>query len=130
MRTIRRDQKWMRRYYKDRYEKNPALIDYLYYMDSMAKIIGCEVPFARALVRDPLLWCKLMFSSLNGADYRLVGPGSNWKQAADIIKKTPQFNNWYDAIFRWSVLSAATLLSMLLGVVDGRFQLIKSQASL
>jgi len=125
--TIQQDQHWMQTFYSDRYLKNPALIDYLYYTDGIAKLIGCEVPLLKALLRDPHLWLKLIFASLNGAHYRLAGPGSDWDSAAHTIKQTPQFNNWSNAILRWSVLSLVTAFSMVCSPFSRRFRLIKNQ---
>ncbi len=122
------DQGWMQKYYGVRYKKNPALIDYLYYLDKLSKFIGCEVPLWKALFKDPHLWLKLIFSSMNGAHYRLQGPGSNWEQSAKTIKQTPQFKNWKNATFRWSILSGLTIYSIVLSIFNKDYRLIKTQA--
>jgi dimethylaniline monooxygenase (N-oxide forming) len=128
LQSIRRDQQWMRTYYHERYSKNPALIDFLYYMDSVAKFVGCAVPLGRAFFRDPYLWLKLMFAPLNGAHYRLVGPGSQWRVAAQTVKQTPQFSNWRNAILRWCVLSMVTVVSLVCSPFIRQFRLIKQRA--
>lgn len=128
LQMIQQDQQWMQTFYGDRYLQNPALIDYLYYMDGLAKAIGCEVPLLKAFFQDPYLWLKLVFASLNGAHYRLVGPGSHWQSAAQIIKQTPQFAHWRNAILRWCVLSLLTVVSLVCSPFIKQFRLIKNQA--
>ena len=128
LKHIKKDQQWMSKYYGDRYDKNPALIDYLYYMDSLARFVGCKVPFWRALFKDPYLWGKLLFSSMNGAHYRLAGPGANWEQASKTIKQTPQFKNWKNATFRWFILSFVTVFSLFMSIFNKDYRLIKTQA--
>ena len=126
--SIEVDKNWMNTYYSDRYRKNPALVDYLYYMEGLAKFVGCTVPFVQALLRDPRLWLKLIFASLNGAHYRLIGPGSNWTEAAGVIKLTPQFSDWRNAIFRWTVLTVLTSLGLAVGIVNPDYRSIHRQS--
>jgi hypothetical protein len=128
-RTIQRDQQWMQTCYGDRYLKNPALIDYLWYMDGMAQLIGCDIPLMQAFFRDPVLGLKLVFAAVNGAHYRLRGPGSDWPRAAHIIKQTPQFRNWRNALLRWSVLALVTLVSLVGSPVRKQLRLIRRQAN-
>lgn len=126
--TVAADQAWMSRYYGDRYTKNPALVDFLYYMDGLAKFIGCEVPFREVFRRDLHLWFKLVYSAMNGAHYRLVGPGADWDAAAATIKATPLFANRRNAIMRWTILSLVTLVSKLRGRRAPEWRLIHDQA--
>ncbi len=127
---INKDQSWMRKFYGNRYEKNPALVDFLYYMDSMAEFIGCQVPLKKAFIKDFALWRKLVFSSLNGAQYRLVGPGSNWHESAQVIKGIPTFLNRKNALLRWSVLSVLTMISSFLGLFNKDYRSVKKQAGM
>jgi len=124
---IEADQAWMHRYYGVRYEKNPALVDYLYYMDGMAKFIGCSIPRFKSML-DPHLWFKLHFASLNGAHYRLAGPGADWKAAAATIKATPLFSNKRKAIRRWVLLSFLTIFSAFMGIFQKKWRLVSDQA--
>jgi dimethylaniline monooxygenase (N-oxide forming) len=126
--TIAADHAWMRRYFGDRYDKNPALVDYLYYTDGLAKFIGCEVPLRRAALRDPALFLKLVFASMNGAHFRLVGPGADWDAAAAVIKATPTFSNKRDAVQRWILGSALTLYASVRGRFQPEWRLVSDQA--
>jgi len=126
--AIDKDQIWMKRYYQERYTKNPALVDYLYYMEGLAKFIGCEVPLRKVFLKDPYLWWKIIFTSLNGAHYRLVGPGKNWEQASATIKSTPIFANYKSAIFRWTILSILTMYSWIISLRNNEYRSVSKQA--
>ena len=126
--TIAADNAWMLRYFGDRFVKNPALVDYLYYTDGIAKFIGCEVPFRRAALRDPKLFFKLVFASMNGAHFRLVGPGADWDAAAAVIKATPSFSNKRNAVQRWLLCTALTLYAVMRGWFQPEWRLVFNQA--
>lgn len=126
--TIAADRAFMQRYYGERYAKNPALVDQLYFTDSLAKFIGCEVPWARAFAKDPILGMKLIYGALNGAHHRLAGPGAKWEVAAKAIKATPLFNNKPNAMLRWSVLSVLTGVAKVVGLVRPEARTISTQA--
>lgn len=122
--TIAADRAFMQRHYRDRYERSPALVDQLYFTDSLAEFIGCRVPHALAWRRDPKLGFMLTYGAISGAHHRLVGPGANWELAAKTIKATPRFNNRANARLRWSVLSVLTLYSWIAGRFNPDRQLI------
>jgi hypothetical protein len=105
------------------------LVDYFYYMEGLATFIGCEVPLAKVFMRDPHLWWKLVFAPLSGAHYRLVGPGSNWKEASTVIKQTPTFRNRQSALWRWTVLSMLTIFSLMFSLNKGEYKSVARQAS-
>lgn len=127
-RSIAEDQGWMLRYFGDRFAKNPALVDYLYYVDGVAKVLGCEVPLREAARRDPWLLFKLVCGAMNGAHFRLVGPGADWDAAAAVIKDTPLFSNRRDATRRWMLAGALTLFSMVRGRFQPDWRLVRDQA--
>ena len=126
--SIKKDNEWMHKYYGHRYSKNPALVDYMYYTEGLADLMGCKVPIKRALLRDPVLWFKLIFAAMNGAHFRLVGHGSNWAEASRTIKATPLFKIKYETLQRWLGLTVLTLFSAAKGLHKEEWKLISEQA--
>lgn len=126
--SIAQDHAWMQRYFGDRFAKNPALVDYLYYVDGVAKVLGCSVPLREAARRDPVLFFKLVCASMNGAHFRLVGPGADWAAAAATIKATPLFSNKRDAIQRWVLGAALTAMAVVRGRFQPEWRLVMDQA--
>jgi len=126
--TIEADRRFMRTHYGERFEQNPALVDFLYYTLGVAKFIGCDVPVVESLRKHPRLGLKLLYSGLNGAQFRLQGPGSNWELASKTVLNTPQFQNWPNAVLRWSVLSWLTAASKVASTVKPELRSIHAQA--
>jgi cation diffusion facilitator CzcD-associated flavoprotein CzcO len=89
----------------DRYHlsKNiPSLVIYSGYMDSLAKLIGCELPKFLWLT-NPKLFIKVIFGSQIGCQYRLRGPHADPKVAKEVIMRLP--TAWdYKSYTRLSVL--------------------------
>lgn len=88
IKTIGREQRWMQQQYKERIVDVPALVDCLFYTESLAKFVVCQVPICKVWLSDPVLGFKLLCASMNGAHYRLQGLGANWEDAAKAIKAT------------------------------------------
>lgn len=126
--TIAADQAFMREHYGARYERNPGLVDQLYFTDGLAKFIGCEVPWRQVLTRDPELAWMLTYAAISGAHHRLAGPGATPELAARTIKRTPLFSGRRDAALRWGVLSLLTGIAYVSGKLDPRLRLITEQA--
>jgi dimethylaniline monooxygenase (N-oxide forming) len=66
-----------------------ALTDYLRFLDGMATVIGCQPPLGKLFLFSPKTWAKVMFGPLNGAQYRLVGPGAEPELARAILSRVP-----------------------------------------
>ena len=66
-----------------------SLVDYHYYMNTMAKIIGCFPPLSKYFFLKPKLWFHLMYGPTQATQFRLVGPGKKFKLAKEIIFKLP-----------------------------------------
>ena len=62
-----------------------ALTDYLRFLDGMAAVIGCQPPLRKLFLSKPMTWAKVMFGPLNGAQYRLAGPGAEPDLAREIL---------------------------------------------
>lgn len=74
---------------KSRYkpsERHTIQVDYVEYMDELAKIIGVYPPFLSTFFKDPKLALDLIFSPCIPPQYRLVGPHSKPELAIDAIK--------------------------------------------
>uniref|UniRef100_A0A665UTZ6 Flavin-containing monooxygenase n=1 Tax=Echeneis naucrates TaxID=173247 RepID=A0A665UTZ6_ECHNA len=71
-------------------------VDYIPYLDFMAKEVGVRPNFLLLLLRDPVLWVKVVFGPCTPYQYRLTGPGqwagarhailTQWKRVAQPFK--------------------------------------------
>ncbi|XP_017284239.1 dimethylaniline monooxygenase [N-oxide-forming] 2 [Kryptolebias marmoratus] len=59
-------------------------VDYISYLDYMAKEVGAKPSLLRLLLRDPVLWVKVFFGPCTPYQYRLSGPGQ-WAGARHAI---------------------------------------------
>ncbi|HYW10082.1 MAG TPA: hypothetical protein VE913_24155, partial [Longimicrobium sp.] len=66
-----------------------ALTDFFRFMDTLADAIGCRPSVRRLFLRDPRLALKVLFGPLTGAQYRLVGPGADRKNARAAMRRMP-----------------------------------------
>ena len=57
--------------------------------DPLGCIAGSCCAEAVSFLFEPLTWAKVMFGPLNGAQYRLVGPGAEPKLAREILSRIP-----------------------------------------
>lgn len=89
-----------------------ALVDHLYYNDSLAEFMGASPPYAEALARGDLkLWQHLMLASLNGCHYRFYGPNAlPWDEAATIVKNIPLHKHYMRACIRTHCISSTVHL--------------------
>jgi len=58
-------------------------------MDDLARLIGCEPPLRRYLLRHPRLWLRMVYGPTQGTQFRLRGPGRKVALARDILGKLP-----------------------------------------
>ncbi|XP_059154206.1 dimethylaniline monooxygenase [N-oxide-forming] 2-like [Physella acuta] len=56
----------------------------LEFQDTIAKLLGVFPGFWRLLIVDPVLAFRCWYGPMFSAQYRLLGPDSNWNQARDI----------------------------------------------
>ncbi|XP_034438982.1 dimethylaniline monooxygenase [N-oxide-forming] 5-like isoform X2 [Hippoglossus hippoglossus] len=71
-------------------------VDYITYMDFMAKEVGVQPNLLALLLRDPVLWLKVVFGPFTPYQFRLAGPGqwagarhailTQWKRVAQPFK--------------------------------------------
>ena len=71
------------------------LVDYHHYMDSMARLIGCEPPLWRSFFLEPKLWLHMVYGPTQATQFRLRGLGSKPDEARKILRKIPvsRFNH-------------------------------------
>jgi dimethylaniline monooxygenase (N-oxide forming) len=86
-----------------------TLTDYLRFLDSVAECIGCRPSLRQTFLRDPITGCRLLFAPLNGAQYRLVGPGSEPERARAILRRLPTMP-WLVLAYELALLTICTLL--------------------
>ena len=87
----------------------------MWYMDSMAEIIGCKPPLRKYFFRHPVLWLQLIYGPSQATQYRLVGPGSKKEEAHEILKRLPisRFNNIVQMGLKLRVIYAIESIGML-----------------
>ncbi|XP_055021198.1 flavin-containing monooxygenase 5-like isoform X2 [Boleophthalmus pectinirostris] len=59
-------------------------VDYIPYLDFLAKKVGVKPDFLGLLLRDPVLWVKVFFGPCTPYQFRLSGPGQ-WSGARQAI---------------------------------------------
>ncbi|XP_059148683.1 flavin-containing monooxygenase 5-like [Physella acuta] len=68
--------------------RNPKIyyryLPLLMFQDTIAKLLGVFPGLWRLLIVDPVLAYRCWYGPMFSAQYRLLGPDSNWKQARDI----------------------------------------------
>ncbi len=75
--------------YPDDAGRIAALTDFLRFMDSIAKEIGCNPPLDQLLFSDPKTWLKVLFAPLSGAQYRLEGPSAEPERIRSVLARMP-----------------------------------------
>lgn len=83
---IHDDKVWEERWTNLSPRAKEAIPSQIFFMDSMAKEIGC-LPTCKALADDPELMMKLWFYTFNQSCYRLMGPHSSPEKARESIMK-------------------------------------------
>jgi dimethylaniline monooxygenase (N-oxide forming) len=80
-------------HYIGQFEENAkrirSLVDYHWYMDGLAKIIGCKPQLVKSFFVNPRLWLHLMYGPTQATQFRLRGPGKKVGLAKEIINKLP-----------------------------------------
>jgi dimethylaniline monooxygenase (N-oxide forming) len=121
---VQADRDFMQKYYHLRAKSNPALVDHLYFTEALAYFIGCNIPWGKVWRKNPKLIFNLMYDAMHGAYHRLQGPGEQWDLAVKTIMETPQFNNRFNAISRWLMLTLITFVAQVMSIVNPEFQSI------
>ncbi len=67
----------------------PALTDYLRFLEYISNLIGCRPPLKKLFFTDPRAWFKAVFGPINGAQFRLQGPGANPQKARKFLRSIP-----------------------------------------
>jgi len=66
-----------------------ALVDYGYYLDQLAELIGCKPPLWRLFLTRPRLWLHVQYGAMQSTQYRLNGPGACPDLAERIVRSLP-----------------------------------------
>ena len=86
-RLIEADREAEERYFNNASGLKTA-VPYTRFCDGLARLIGCH-PLGGAKVYPPDVLLKLLFGSLIGAHYRLVGPDADPASALPVIRRLP-----------------------------------------
>ncbi|NET58041.1 MAG: NAD(P)-binding domain-containing protein [Symploca sp. SIO2E6] len=79
-----------------------SLVDYHFYMDDLADIIGCQPPLWQYFFLHPHLWQRMVYGATQGTQFRLRGPGQKKALAQELLAKlpvAPLFNPFFKYIF-------------------------------
>ncbi|MDY6938976.1 MAG: NAD(P)-binding domain-containing protein [Cyanobacteriota bacterium] len=79
-----------------------SLVDYHFYMDNLAEIVGCKPPLWQYFFLHPQLWLRMVYGATQGTQFRLRGPGQKKALAQELIAKLPVapfFNPFFKYIF-------------------------------
>ncbi|XP_059148699.1 flavin-containing monooxygenase 5-like [Physella acuta] len=75
---------WTNACTRNRHRKYYHFLPCSLFQDTIAKLLGVFPGFWRLLILDPVLAYRCWYGPMFSAQYRLLGPDSNWKQARDI----------------------------------------------
>jgi dimethylaniline monooxygenase (N-oxide forming) len=89
-----------------------ALTDYMRFLNGLGRLIGCNPPLARLFRRKPMLWAKVMFGPICGAQFRLVGPGATPASAEATLRALPTMPRMVLA-YEFAILGGSKVLSLL-----------------
>uniref|UniRef100_A0A3P9LKZ1 Flavin-containing monooxygenase n=1 Tax=Oryzias latipes TaxID=8090 RepID=A0A3P9LKZ1_ORYLA len=102
-------------------------IDYIPYLDFMATEVGARPNLLKLLLRDPVLWMKVVFGPCTPYQYRLTGPGqwtgarcailTQWERVAKPFKTRPVPQSQPGANFLyspWSIALVGTVIAAVL----------------
>lgn len=65
------------------------LRDYVVYLDELAALIGCNVPYLKLFFTEPKVWFKAYFGPLIGPQFFLVGPNACPAESKKSILRVP-----------------------------------------
>ncbi|XP_055041850.2 flavin-containing monooxygenase 5-like [Misgurnus anguillicaudatus] len=106
-------------------QRHTIQVDYIPYMDELAKEVGVNPPILKLLLTDPRLGFKVLFGPCTSYQFRLCGPGQ-WKGARQAIltqwdrvtqplktRNVPDQESHHSSVSLMFSLSVAALLSAL-----------------
>ncbi|XP_055041847.2 flavin-containing monooxygenase 5 [Misgurnus anguillicaudatus] len=106
-------------------QRHTIQVDYIPYMDELAKQVGVNPPILKLLLTDPRLGFKVLFGPCTPYQFRLCGPGQ-WKGARQAIltqwdrvtqplktRNVPDQESQHSSVSLMFSLSVAALLSAL-----------------
>jgi len=114
---IKRDLYWSKRDFSATNDSWKSMVNWIPFMDSLAKEIGC-LPNRFWMFTSPRLWLKLLIGPMTTFHYRLTGPGSKPKFALDIIQRLPIGSRINDLLFFFSIHVTLSLISWPIYVIQ------------
>ncbi len=64
----------------------PGLTDFFFFLERLAREIGCTPPWGKLLLHPKALW-KVLMGPLSTVHYRLRGPGAETAKSLDVLKR-------------------------------------------
>ncbi|MEM6406225.1 MAG: hypothetical protein AAF669_06530 [Pseudomonadota bacterium] len=86
-----------------------TLTDYMHRLTELSTAIGCEPSLRKLFYSDPKIWYKVMFGPINGAQFRLSGPGATPEQAKQSLAKIPLMP-WPILVYEFTLLILAKIM--------------------
>lgn len=66
-----------------------SLVDYYYYMDDLAGMMGCRPPLWQYFFTHPRIWLRMVYGATQATQFRLRGLGSKKALAQELLAKMP-----------------------------------------
>eukprot|EP00811_Abedinium_folium_P022789 NODE_3223_length_2072_cov_11.732648.p1 GENE.NODE_3223_length_2072_cov_11.732648~~NODE_3223_length_2072_cov_11.732648.p1 ORF type:complete len:593 (-),score=201.62 NODE_3223_length_2072_cov_11.732648:171-1949(-) len=98
----------------------PALVDFIPFVDGIAEFIGCAPDLAYWMFKDPVMFCHMIYGSIQPCQYRLAGPGASFEKSREVILETPYYKDPFDRLKRHVNLSIICLWFGFLGLLGNK----------
>ncbi|KAK5869970.1 hypothetical protein PBY51_024642 [Eleginops maclovinus] len=103
-------------------QRHTIQVDYLGYMDEIARLLGVRPNIPRLLLTDPRLGLKVLFGPSTPYQYRLKGPGkwagarqtifTQWERVAQPMQTRPCDDPQTKRSFMWPLILSAALVGL------------------
>ncbi|OZG72764.1 hypothetical protein BTA51_14680 [Hahella sp. CCB-MM4] len=92
----------------------PGLTDFFFFLERIAREIGCTPPWGKLMLHPKALW-KVLMGPLSVVHYRLRGPGAETKKSLNILKRMTWSRLPPDVIYLFPLFLASQLHRYLIG---------------
>jgi hypothetical protein len=106
--------------------RGPAVIDFIYYMDSLAKFVGCAPNMTWYMFTDPRMFWNMVFGPFQPCQYRLTGPGANFGQSRDAIMASPYYSDTVNCVMRDAFVFTKMLVYGFSGCFSEKWSIVGS----
>lgn len=103
-------------------QRHTIQVDYVSYMDEIAKLVGVQPGIRRLLLTDPRLGLNVMFGPCTPYQYRLRGPGkwagarqailTQWERVARPMQTRPCADPKPKRSFKWFLVVSAAAMGL------------------